>query len=126
MYLVDSDGSNVMRLPGGTGQDDQFPNWSPDGDKLSFSSFSSFGFNSREIYLMDDDGSNHVQLTRDEIHNDLADWSPDSKHLVFVSGQGSEAEIHVVRVGGLNRTQLTDNSYADYAPAWSPMGVSGN
>ncbi|MBU0495985.1 MAG: DPP IV N-terminal domain-containing protein [Chloroflexi bacterium] len=53
-------------------------------------------------------------------------WSPDGTRLVFDSAPvpwgSSPSEIYTMDTQGRNRVRLTDNSYEDYTPAWSPKG----
>jgi len=48
---------------------DEDPAWSPDGSRIAFTS----GF---EIYVMDADGSNAVNLTNNRFENRNPAWSP--------------------------------------------------
>ena len=67
--MMNADGSKPTRLTDGSGEE-TFPHWSPDGKKIVYTSGrSSFmwdallGEGSYEIYVMNADGSNPVQLT---------------------------------------------------------------
>lgn len=51
-------------------------------------------------------------------------WSPDAKELVFVSNIDGDEDIWYTTVDGTGQYALTDNTYADIDPAWSPIANS--
>ena len=75
-----------------------------------------------DIYTMDIDGANLVQLTEDRHPDHSPGWSPDGTKIAFASVRGAPAEIYVMDADGANLVQLTDNNSVDSAPAWSPDG----
>ncbi|TVP98301.1 MAG: hypothetical protein EA359_18510 [Balneolaceae bacterium] len=92
---------------------------SPDGLKIAYCNQGS-GYTRTQIYVMDADGSNVVNLTQ---NNNMTfrtpAWSPDGSKLVF-SGNGN---IHVMNANGTGITTLTNNnSVSDFWPSWSPNG----
>jgi dipeptidyl aminopeptidase/acylaminoacyl peptidase len=69
------------------------------------------------------------QLTSGEFDDSQHDWSPDSRHLVFVSNRMQQADVHlrnsdvhVVSVGGGRPRQLTRQPGPKSSPVWSPDG----
>ena len=82
IFVMDADGSNPVRLTDSPGVD-QGPAWSPDGTKISFHSKRGrseiFGIrrgDDFDIYVMNSDGSNPVQITDDPREDANAVWSP--------------------------------------------------
>src|SRR3990172_1866268 len=71
-----------------------------------------------EIFVMDADGGNPVNLTNNPAHDGAPKWSPDGRRIAFVR----EADIYVMDADGTNVIRLTNDSYWDFAPAWSPDG----
>lgn len=66
IHVMDSDGQNVRVLTDNEG-DDWAPAWSPDCSKIAFSSTrTTFGGGSREIWVMNADGSGLEMLPRSE------------------------------------------------------------
>jgi Tol biopolymer transport system component len=76
-----------------------------------------------EIFVMNPDGTNVIQLT-DNTSDDLsAVTSPDGSKIAFVSHRDGDYEIFVMNVDGTNQVQLTTNAvFMDATPAWSPDG----
>jgi TolB protein len=93
------------------------PIWSPDGALIAFS-------RSRDIYVMERDGSD-VRLVADTGGSDtIPDWSPDGQRIVFLvrRGDGSDTGgIFVVTLADGSISRVTE-SHDDRSPAWSPTG----
>ena len=72
IYVINVDGTGLTRL---TTSDagDYFPTWSPDGSKIAFASNRG---QSREIWVMDADGSDPFQLTDNYDYDDDPHWGP--------------------------------------------------
>lgn len=79
----------------------------------------------QEIYLMDTNGDNEVNLTNAPASNDYAPvWSPDGSRIAFTSNRTGNAEIFVMNSNGSGQpTNLTNNAAFDAFPAWSPDGT---
>jgi Tol biopolymer transport system component len=79
----------------------------------------------REIFVMDDDGTNIEQLT----FNDLTDfspcWSPDGTKIVFArtdTNPTEDTQIWTMNADGSDKKQLTSDGSVYGDPAWSPDG----
>jgi dipeptidyl aminopeptidase/acylaminoacyl peptidase len=78
----------------------------------------------REIFVMDNDGSNVQRLTFNDVNDREPCWSPDGTKITFHRGDYPDIEIWVMDADGSNQRQLTtppDTIY-DLEPAWSPDG----
>ncbi len=79
----------------------------------------------REIYGMDPDGNNQVNLTNDPADDFNPAWSPDGSQIAFVSTRPNEVAsrqaIYIMDANGGNVFQLTTNFYSEW-PTWSPDG----
>jgi Tol biopolymer transport system component len=80
-FLVDPDGSNVRRIP--TDLWVEYPAWSPDGTRIAFMG----GESAREyeIWAIDTDGTDPVQLTDSPGQDGWPAWSPDGERIAFTS-----------------------------------------
>jgi VCBS repeat-containing protein len=119
IYVMDADGSNLIRLTNDAGTDGT-PAWSPDGTQIVFGSNRDGDY---EIYVMDADGSNVVQLTNNAAADVGAQWSPDGTQIVFVSNRDGNNEIYVMNADGSGQTRLTTAAGNDEDPVWSPDGT---
>jgi TolB protein len=100
---------------------------SPDGSQIVFMGACD---NNCDIFLVDADGGNLRQLTRNGLFDVFPAWSPDSKQIAFMSNRDQFFEIYVVdddctmRFGGCdaNARRLTNNRDFDGFPNWSADG----
>ena len=96
IYVMNADGLDVYR-PTDNGATNWSPSWHPDGKRIIFLSnmddwreeYQAFGHNF-ELYIMNKDGSNSCQITRNEVFDSFPMFSPDGKKLVFASNRQFE------------------------------------
>ena len=117
--IVDVEGKRLKNLTRLAGVEDSGPSWSPDSSKIAF--MSNRDGNS-EIYVMDADGRNPVNLTNHSRRDAAPDWSPDGKRIVFYSDREEQSDIYTVDPDGANLVKLTDHPAQDRVPSWSPDG----
>ncbi len=101
-------------------QEDNGPQYSPDGKKIVFASRRSGSY---EIWMCEGDGSNPRQLTN--MGGPLTGtprWSPDSRQIVFDSWIEGNADIYVIGVDGGKPRRLTYDADEDVTPSWSGDG----
>lgn len=75
-----------------------------------------------EIYLMNPDGSQPINLTNHPDSDMYAAWSPNGTKIAFVSRRDGDSEIYVMNADGSDPTNLTNHPDSDYYPVWSPDG----
>ena len=132
IYVMDADGGNQRRLTNNPAKDNA-PSWSPKGRRIAFISERDGhpgrapGWFTSEIYVMDADGSNQINLTNHPSADRSPSWSPDGQRIVFQSdrdngGRGHNIEIYVMDADGGNQQNLTNTPNADEDPSWSPDG----
>ena len=97
---------------------DFFPAWSPDGDRIAFTSERDGNL---EIYAMNADGSGQTNLTNNPAGDFGPAWSSGDR-IAFTSDRDGNGEIYVMNADGSGLTRLTDNPADDFLPAWSPDG----
>ena len=103
-----------------SGNSDNFPSWSPDGQQIAFASDRDGNF---EIYVRDADRSNLRRLTNNGDRDVYPSWSPDGQQIAFVSNRDGNFEIYVMDADGSNPENRTNNPASDSAPSWSPDGL---
>lgn len=124
--------SGVLSGPHGNRND--MPVWSPDGNQIAFDS--DRGGNT-DIYIMNSDGSDVTQLTRDPFAqlyftpsagDSTPAWSPDGNQIAFSSGSNNQMltyinhDIYVMDLNGSHVQRLTNDAADEVAPRWSPDG----
>jgi Tol biopolymer transport system component len=82
-----------------------------------------------DIWTMDPDGRNLVNLTAKSKADDMApNWRADGRRIVFMSDRvtatnpEADFEIFVMRADGSRQRQITFNALDDEEPTWSPDG----
>ncbi len=75
-----------------------------------------------DIYVMNPDGSEVVQLTNTTGDERKPKWSPDGTKVVFQSDRDGDNEIFMINADGSNEVKLTDNSTDDSYASFTPDG----
>ncbi|HEY6976469.1 MAG TPA: DPP IV N-terminal domain-containing protein [Chitinophagaceae bacterium] len=96
-----------------------YPRWSKDGKRILFQSNESGKW---QLCMMDENGQNIRQITKDSFNNNFMDLSPDNKKIAFVSDRTGNEEIFVTDINGGHQKQLTFTHARNIHPYWSPKG----
>ncbi|MBE0686214.1 MAG: PD40 domain-containing protein [Anaerolineaceae bacterium] len=76
----------------------------------------------QEIYMMNADGSDPINLTNSTAIDFSPSWSPDRNSVAFNSGIGGNAEIFILDLEDMQSNNITNNLAKDWEPDWSPDG----
>lgn len=122
VFKMRPDGSRVTRLTftdtnTELSPDDGFPQWSPDGKQIVFSSTRVTG--QHDLWVMSPTGKNLRRVTRTPTYDDWgARWSRDGTRIVFyaVPLNGTVSDVYVVNADGTNLRRITRGT----SPVWRP------
>jgi hypothetical protein len=138
IYVYNMDTKDLRKIT-----DDIFsdadPTWSPDGKTLAFVSdrkenvepaellgdikIESYDYHTTDIYLVKSDGTGLRRLTNDELNEKSPQWTPDGKHLLFVSDKSGISNIYYMNTETEEVKALTDMITG---VAQLSMGVNSN
>jgi Tol biopolymer transport system component len=117
-YAVDTITGNAQLISKGSfsGGNDV----SPDGTRIAFSSEEA---GTRQIYVMNADGTGKRRISSDEYEARDPDWSPDGRMLAYVGfGRGTRRNVFVLNLSTGEVRQLTHEPRDVRSPDWSPDG----
>lgn len=104
IFSMNIDGTNITNLTNTAGFDDLFPDYSPDGTKLTFVSGENHPQLSWRVKVMDSDGSNITSLTPTTTPWDTnafqasdPRWSSDGNEIVFQTARFTDSN-HIERI----------------------------
>jgi dipeptidyl aminopeptidase/acylaminoacyl peptidase len=126
LIVMDSDGNNKVPLRTSTYPEFRCPTWSPDGSKIAFRDGP---YNYYDIWIINSDGTNPYNLTKDGMHNSLPSWSPDGTRIAYtrrdIPPYSYSEEVWVMNSNGTNKKKLTYGGWCGFtcsnaAPDWSP------
>lgn len=136
LYVMNSDGTNVTRLPAGfsTAPDGSAfcqpfvlhtPKYSPDGTKIVFTGNVIPGgpdLGNTQIYLMNSDGTNIIKLTNNTSNEKDPVFTSDGLRIIFASNRDGNYEVYIMNVDGSAQARLTNAIGDDDVPEISADG----
>jgi Tol biopolymer transport system component len=120
IFTMDANGSHSQNLTGRDGLGDWGPDWSPDGEWITWNTASAgFIF---DLGVIHPDGTGR-RVVKPGVYVEYPAWSPDGRRIAFMSpGEGSQYDIFVMNADGTDVRRLTESATDDGWPAWSPDG----
>ena len=123
IFTMDIDGGNLKQLTSFK-TICTYPSMSPDGQKIAFRkiikspglnwSLDSISVNS-EVFVMDIDGSNPVNISNNLAYDGWPCWMPDGKRILFTSNRGGKAnmgQLYMVNIDGTKLNQVTNPDHS--------------
>lgn len=104
IFAMDSFGNNTIRLTYDE-KFDSYPKYSPDGNKIAFTSYPQGLASQTQIWLMNADGTNKRQLTTTQGYT--CSWSPDGEWIVYTDSRAVSGRLWIMRKDGTDKRQLT-------------------
>ncbi|HSW37359.1 MAG TPA: hypothetical protein VLG37_03270 [Candidatus Saccharimonadales bacterium] len=126
IYLLDLTDGSVTQLTNGTGERE--PSWSPAGTQITYTGWDG----DSEIFVIDSDGTDNIQLTTNTFSDQHPAWSPDGSKIAFEANRvtdvnctvGSCMELYTMNSDGNNQVRLSNNNSKTYeSPDWRPSNV---
>jgi len=121
LYLMNPDGSNVVRLTYNIGFSVGYPAWSRNGARIAFNCQVESG--NDDICAINRDGTGFARLTTDPSSDSGPTWSPDGMTIAFSTTRyGPNSVIAVMNADGSGVSQV-GAGVQGWDPAWSPDGA---
>ena len=115
IFVMKSDGSRQRNLTQNPASVHIDPAWSPDGRKIAFEK-------DRDIYIMNPNGENSVNLTKGPTDDKDPAWSPDGRQIAFYSDRNLKPGICLMDAAdGANFKRISFRG--EHYPSWSPTGT---
>ena len=122
IVVASADGKQSKRLTPWSLDAGDNPDWSPDGTRILFHSYSDEDDSTQaQIFTIGADGSDRRQLTHfpDGTFVGAPSYSPDGTRIIFsTAAPGARADVLVMNADGSNPRQLVTNVAWDSAPDW--------
>ena len=125
IYMMNWDGTYIEQITNTPESAEWGPSFSPDGQKIAYCARNASNSDDKwDIFVMDLNGRNLINLTNDIGYNYGPHWSPDGQQIVFVSSRDGEMNIFIMEKNGSNPKNITTDLSSDaWHPAWSPDGT---
>jgi TolB protein len=123
IYVMNADGSDLVRLTNDPPDGprplpvDANPAWSPKGDRIAFESTRA---GNSDVYVMNADGSDPLQLTFFEGQDTKPTWSPKGDRIAFHRRIDGHLEVLTMNADGSDVTRLTNTPGVGFSgfPSW--------
>jgi Tol biopolymer transport system component len=126
IHVIDGEGAHESRLTHTAQSFEENPVWSPDGQKIAFTTPED-----RALHVMNANRTNKDQLAVNLLSSVIPSWSPDGGKIAFTTGEdGFSNELSVINVDGTHKVGLITAAFSGNSedriqlgnPVWSPTG----
>jgi TolB protein len=122
IYVMSADGSG-SRAATANRSINNFPNWSPDGDAIIYTSYR---YLRRPFLFLSSRGQNKPGRLLSRLGDARAQYrgvfAPDHERMALVMSDGEASQIYTVGLDGRNLRRLTSGRAIDVSPSFSPDG----
>jgi dipeptidyl aminopeptidase/acylaminoacyl peptidase len=89
--------------------------------RIAYSGFG--GGTDTGIYTINPDGSGKTRIPAPRVSGEAEpSYSPDGKKIAYLGYDGNDYEIYTIKVGGGDKTRVTNNTSDEASPSYSPDG----
>jgi Tol biopolymer transport system component len=116
IFLIDSDGNGLRKIPLDESVSNYNPQWSPGSDKIVY--YTEKGDSRDQIFITDLDGSNPQNITSDTLHNYFPSWTQDNKIIYTMDLKNGNSRIIRCNPSGGRKEwlQRIESYYARVSP----------
>ena len=118
VYTFDFDGQNPRAISK-NGSINLAPAWSPDGGRISYTSYRD---NNPDLWVTDLTSGRHSKVSAHPGINAGAEWAPDGRALALTLSKDGDSEIYLIEPSGSIIRRMTRQWGIDVSPTFSPDG----
>jgi Tol biopolymer transport system component len=118
IWIMHADGSRTRSLANGC-----CPHWSPDGQTILYLGRSSG--DKSDLFLMNDDGTQHINLTNSPAQISSGIFSPDGLKIAYtvLDPVAQHAGLYLMDINHAGAFELAPQLQGAFDPVWSPDGT---
>ena len=120
IHLMNADGKKQRAVTQVSATD---PTWSADGKEIYFSTDMLNDVRVPTLFAIDVNGENVRRLANAPQTCEEPVESPDGQWIAYVSTQGGNKDIHLIRAATGEIQPLTQNPGQEFSPTWVPLGL---
>ncbi|MDZ7331195.1 MAG: Tol-Pal system beta propeller repeat protein TolB [candidate division KSB1 bacterium] len=118
LAVIDYDGAGFQRLTS-SGVLNLSPRWSPQGDKIVFTSYI---MDNPDLLILRLSDKKPYRISKEAGLNTSPAWSPDGKKIALTLSKDGNPEIYVMEYASRKLQRLTNHPAIESSPSWSPDG----